>query len=227
MVSLQTWAQRHRLQWGFILVAVVALLRAAQTWMWRRAFGSPDFYENLPFASFLFLWCVLLAGVLIGGGLVWLTKTSWADLGWRRKGLLRTIGLGLAGFVLLYVNVIVWAMLKGTTAQPTMSAPGLVRFLLVACFAFGLPAWVEENLFRGYLQPLLAGRMRLGMAIVAQAAIFSAAHIGYYSHLFDFGMGFVAGLILGWLRRRNASLISPYVAHSLFWLMGAFMPPPI
>ncbi|HLB46261.1 MAG TPA: hypothetical protein VJL59_04460 [Anaerolineales bacterium] len=56
-------------------------------------------------------------------GIVWLTKTSWQELGWRRKGLLKSIGLGLLGFVLMYINVIVWAMLKGNTEQPEMFAP--------------------------------------------------------------------------------------------------------
>ena len=153
----------------------------------------------------------------------WLTHTSWAQLGWRRKGLLKAIGLGLLGFVLLYINVIAWALLEGNTTQPTTFTPGPVRLLLVACFAFGLPAWVEENLYRGYLQPLLAGRMSLGLAIVVQAAVFSVAHLGYYTHLLDFGMVAVTGLILGWLRKRDASLVGPYVAHGLFWLTFAFM----
>lgn len=227
MTNLQTWIQRHRLQWGFVLVALFALLRAVQTWTWRQGFGSLDFQENLPFALFLLLWFVLLSVALIGGGIVWLTQTSWVQLGWRRKDLLKAIGLGLLGFVLLYINVIAWAMFKGNIAQPTMFAPSPTRFLLVALFAFGLPAWVEENLYRGYLQPLLTGRMSLVLAIVVQAAVFSVAHIGYYTNLLGFGMAFVAGLILGWLRKRNESLVGPYVAHGLFWLMGAFMPPPV
>jgi membrane protease YdiL (CAAX protease family) len=86
---------------------------------------------------------------------------------------------------------------------------------------------VEENLYRGYLQPLLVGRTNLWLAIVIQAAVFSLAHIGYLSNPFDFGSAFVAGLILGWLRKRESSLIAPFVAHGLFWMMGAFMLPPV
>lgn len=226
MINFRTWVQQHRLKWGFVLVALFALLRAAQTWTWRQGFGSLDFRETLPFALFLLLWFVLLSVVLVSGGIVWLTHTSWAQLGWRRKGLLKAIGLGLLGFVLLYINVIAWALLEGNTTQPTTFTPGPMRLLLVACFAFGLPAWVEENLYRGYLQPLLAGRMSLGLAIVVQAAVFSVAHIGYYTHLLDFGMVAVTGLILGWLRKRDASLVGPYVAHGLFWLTFAFMSVP-
>jgi membrane protease YdiL (CAAX protease family) len=217
------WFQSNRLLWGFILVVAFSLMRFVETITWRQWFGSLDFQESLPFALFLLLWFVLISVGLIVGGIVWLTKTSWQELGWKRKGLLKSIGLGLIGFILLYINVIVWAMLKGNTEQPEMFAPSLTRLLLVMFFAFGLPAWVEENLYRGYLQPLLAGKMSIWLAIIVQAVIFSVAHLGYSSHLLDFGSAFVTGLILGWLRGRESSLVAPFIAHGLFWMMGAFM----
>ena len=145
------------------------------------------------------------------------------QLGWRRSGLLKAIGWGVLGFVLLYLNVIVWAVFKGATAQPALLAPSPWRLALVVFFAFGIAAWVEENLYRGYLQPLLVGRFGLPVAVVVQAALFALAHLGYYRQALDFGMAFVAGLILGWLRKRDGSLVAPYVAHGLFWLMAAFM----
>lgn len=219
----RTWLQNHRLLWGFMLVVAFSLLRMVETVTWRQWFGSLDFQESLSFALFLLFWFVLMSVGLIVGGIIWLTKTSWQELGWTRKGLLKSIGLGLVGFVLIYINVIVWAMLKGTTDPPETFAPSLTRLLLVTVFAFGLPAWVEENLFRGYLQPLLAGKMSIWLAIIVQAVIFSVAHLGYSSHLLDFGSTFVTGLILGWLRGRESSLVAPFIAHGLFWMMGAFM----
>jgi membrane protease YdiL (CAAX protease family) len=138
--------------------------------------------------------------------------------------LLKAIGLGLLGLLLLSINVIVWSIAKGSSQQPQMTIPSLSRLLLVAFFAFSQPAWVEENLFRGYLQPHLSQRMKLWLAIVVQAAIFSLAHLGYLSNPIDFGQSFVAGLIFGWLRGRNSNLVAPFVAHGLFWMMAAFMP---
>lgn len=217
------WFPNNRLLWGLILVVAFSLMRFVETISWRQWFGSLDFQESLLFALFLLLWFVLISVGLIVGGIVWLTNTSWQELGWTRKGLLKSIGLGLIGFILLYINVIVWAMLKGNTERPEMFTPSLTRLLLVMFFAFGLPAWVEENLYRGYLQPLLAGKMSIWLAIIVQAVIFSVAHLGYSSHLLDFGSAFVTGLILGWLRRRESSLIAPFIAHGLFWMMGAFM----
>ncbi len=114
-------------------------------------------------------------------------------------------------------------MLEGSSKPPEMFTPSLARLLFVVFFAFGLAAWVEENLYRGYLQPLLAEKMSIWLAIIVQAIIFSVAHLGYSRHLLDFGSLFVAGLVLGWLRGRESNLVAPFIAHGLFWLMGAFM----
>lgn len=223
MCRERSWFRSNRLPWGLILVVALSLLRWIETASWQRWFGSSDFQESIPFALFLVFWFCLISIGLIVGGIVCLTGTSWQELGWTSKGLLKSVGLGLAGFVLLYINIIVWSMLKGNTQQPEMFVPSLTRVLLVIFFAFGLPAWTEENLYRGYLQPLLADKMNLPMAIVVQAAIFSVAHLGYSNHLLDFGAAFITGLILGWLRRRESSLVAPFIAHGLFWTMGAFM----
>ena len=230
MTTYQTasanWFQSHRLAWAFILVALFSLLRAIQTWLWRGQFGAMNFAESAPFALFLAFWFVLLSVGLIGGGIVRLAQTSWRALGWTKQGLFKTIVLGILGFVLMYVNVVIWAMVGGETDPPEMAIPSLTELLLVMFFAFGLAAWVEENLFRGFLQPLLAKRMSLWLAILVQAAVFSAAHVGFHNNLLDFGATFVAGLILGLLRGRQSSLLAPFLAHGLFWMMAAFMAPP-
>jgi membrane protease YdiL (CAAX protease family) len=220
------WFQTHRLTWAFILVALFSLLRAVQTWLWSGQFGAMNFVESTPFALFLAFWFVLLSVGLIGGGIVRLAKTSWRALGWTKQGLFKAIGLGILGFVLMYVNVVIWAMVGGETDPPEMAIPSPTQLLLVMFFAFGLAAWVEENLFRGFLQPLLAKRMSLWLAILVQAAVFSAAHVGFHNNLLDFGATFVAGLILGLLRGRQSSLLAPFLAHGLFWMMAAFMAPP-
>jgi len=222
--EFHNWIEKHHLLWGGVLVVVFSLLRFIQTITWKKWFGSLDFQVSPRFALFLSLWFVILSIGLIIGGIVWLSRTSWQQLGWSRKGLLKAIGLGLLGFILLCINVMVWAIIKGSTQQSQITVPGLSRLLLAVFFAFGQPAWVEENLYRGYLQPLLSQRMKPWLAIVIQAAIFSLAHLGYLSNPFDFGQTFVTGLILGWLRGRQSNIVAPFVAHGLFWMIAAFMP---
>ena len=222
--NYQEWAQKHPLVLGLALVATFCLLRAIQAFAWQKWFIKVEFYETTTFALFLLGSFALTSVGLIGGGIVWLTKTSWHDLGWRREGLTKALGMGLLGFVLLSVNAMVWPIIGGATEPPALITPSLVRLLMVAFFGFGIAAWVEENLFRGYLQPVLTKSMSLWMAIIIQALLFSAAHIGWFTRPVDFGKAFVAGLILGWLRGRDRSLVAPFLAHGLLWMMVAFSP---
>jgi membrane protease YdiL (CAAX protease family) len=69
----------------------------------------------------------------------------------------------------------------------------------------------EELVFRGCLLPMLAGRMRLGWALVVQAALFSLIHgdpIGFLPR-------FVLGLAFGMLWIYSGSLWAGIFAHAL------------
>jgi membrane protease YdiL (CAAX protease family) len=223
--GFRDWVQEHRLQWGVVLVFVLWLSRVLSVLFFPQWFKPFDIYETPSFTLLLLVWFVLLSVGLVGGGIVCLTRTSWGELGWRRKGLVKAIGLGVLGYILTLVSLTPIIMVRGVGAgQYSNVSLSVARFLLVTFFAFGIPAWVEENLFRGYMQPLLAQRVKLWMAIVIQAAIFSAAHLGYASGLAQFVWLFVSGLIYGWLRGRNGSLIAPYLAHGLGWMVLVFGP---
>jgi membrane protease YdiL (CAAX protease family) len=222
--SGRPWA--NRLALALALVFALALLRAIQTRLWQYWFGSTDFQETIPFILFMLASFIVMSAGLIGGCVVRFAGISWRELGWQREGLIKAMAWGLLGFVLVSANVIVWSLAGGATPRPDYVSPSGGRLLVVAFFAFGVAAWVEENLFRGYLQPLLAKRLPLQVAIAVQAALFSAAHLGYTTNLMYFGSAFVSGLILGALRGRGRNLVAPYVAHSLLWMMAAFGPTP-
>jgi membrane protease YdiL (CAAX protease family) len=223
--GFRDWVQEHRLQWGVVLVLILWLSRVLSVIFLPQWFKPFNIYETPSFTLLLLVWFILLSVGLVGGGIVWLTRTSWRELGWRREGLVKAIGLGVLGYILTFVSLIPIIMIQGGGAgQSGYASPSVARFLLVTFFAFGIPAWVEENLFRGYLQPLLAQRVNLWMAIVIQAAIFSAAHLGYASGLLQFVWLFVSGLIYGWLRGRNGSLVASFLAHGLGWMVLVFGP---
>jgi len=208
------------------LVLTFTLLRAIQTRLWQHWFGATDFQETPPFALFMAGSFAIMSVGFIGGCVVRLTGTAWRELGWQREGLAKAAAWGVLGFVAVSANVLVWSLAGGATARPDYVSPSVGRLLLVAFFAFGVAAWVEENLFRGYLQPLLAKRLPISAAIAVQAALFSVAHLGYTTDLAYFGSAFVSGLILGALRGRGRSLVAPFVAHGLLWMMAAFGPTP-
>lgn len=68
----------------------------------------------------------------------------------------------------------------------------------------------EEVFFRGFLQP------RIGL--VAQAAVFSLAHLGYVN-LLENVVTFALGLLFGLMRSRTGSVWAPIGAHFLFNLL--------
>ena len=82
-------------------------------------------------------------------------------------------------------------------------------------FGFFIAAWQEENLFRGYLQPLLIERWGYWPGILAQAALFSTAHIGWCPTWPLYLLAFFSGIVFGWLRGRDRSLVAAFVAHGL------------
>jgi len=220
------WVQAHRIQWGFVLVVILWLIRLLSVLLFPQWHKPFDIYETFPFALFLLGWFALLSVGMIGGGIVWLTQTSWEELGWRRQGLVKAIGLGILGFILQTVGLMSLVLIQqGAGQPPAYASPSLVRILLVTFFAFGIPAWIEENLFRGYLQPLIAQRLNLWVAIIIQAAIFCVAHLGYTTAPLNLVWLFISGLIFGWLRGRKRSLVAPYLAHALGWMMMVFGPP--
>jgi membrane protease YdiL (CAAX protease family) len=224
-VTEGTWHWEARVAWGITLVVSLCVLRALQATLWRRWFGSLDFHATLPFAVFLAVSFIVFSVGMIGFGIVRFTRTPWADLGWTGRGWMAAVGKGILGFLLLFLNVLAWAFISGNVGRPPFSLPGVPTLLLAVFFAFGIPAWVEENLYRGYLQPLLAQRMSLWIAIPLQAGLFSLAHLGYASNPLSFASAFIAGLVLGILRGRDRSIIAPFLAHGLLWVMAAFGPP--
>ncbi len=224
ITNCQELVQKHPIIWGLILITLFSMLRALQAYTWKNWFGSIEFHETFMFALFLLGWIILVSVGLIGGGIFWLAQTSLDDLGWKREKIGKTIIFSLIGCQLLSMNTIAWSIIGGTRDLPELFLPSITRLLMVIIFGFALPAWVEEVLFRGYLQPLLVKSTKLWMAIIIQAILFTIAHIGWFTSITGFASAFIAGLILGWLRGRDRSLIVPFLAHGLLWTMVAFSP---
>jgi len=196
--------------------------RAIGALLMRRWWGAVDFEPSWRGAAFLLGLIVVLSVAVIGGGLFGLAGTSWQGLGWRRERLGREIVRGLLAAILLGLITLAFAVI-GTRLlglKPPQPAAGAATVsaasvLLSVAFGFLVASWSEENVFRGYLQPLFISRYGLGPGIVLQAALFSVAHLGYYQAWPYFVLAFVHGLVFGWLRGRDGSLVAPFLAHGL------------
>lgn len=209
------------LAYGLVLVVLLSLLRAAAGALARLLFGGAGL--ELTWASGLF-WLgvfVVMSVGLVAGGVVRLGGVSWRDLGWRRTGLLKAVGLGVLGAVGIFVIQLIYTLgmiaLFGPPPGgiPTPEPISLAGFMASLVWGFAIASWQEENLFRGYLQPLLIARLGTVGGIVAQAALFSVAHVGWLDNWRMFGLVFLIGLLLGWMRGRDRSLVAPFIAHGL------------
>ncbi|MFC1610054.1 type II CAAX prenyl endopeptidase Rce1 family protein [Myxococcota bacterium] len=148
-----------------------------------------------------------------------------ATLGWLRLGEVDRVSAALliVTAVVAGVALIVWArwtdelgaavkMMAGVSHLPTWFV-GLVGIPLFAL----LNAFSEEVVYRGIVQEALAQTMgaRPAFVIAAQASVFAAAHflVGFPNGVVGYLMVFVWGCVLGYLRRRTAGLLAPYVVH--------------
>lgn len=158
--------------------------------------------------------------MLLGVYLFAARRAGWAALGLRPTPslpLLATPALVVVGFFgVVLVNGAI-AALRGEFENPQIDAltggepltlPALLLALLLVA---GLAPLVEELFFRGMIYPLLRQQWGPAVAVVASAAIFSAAHL--IPLLFP--ALFVVGLLLGLLREWSRSLWPCIFYHAL------------
>ncbi|NNJ10737.1 CPBP family intramembrane metalloprotease [Chloroflexales bacterium ZM16-3] len=162
------------------------------------------------------LYLALLLGMYLFGA----RRAGWAALGLRGTSwinfalvpLLFVVGLS----ALLSVNLLIMRV-AGSFENPQVEAisggramsPGeLVAGLLLIAV---LVPFVEELFFRGMLYPLLRRRLAAPLAVVLNAAIFSAVHA---IPVLMPGL-FIVGLILAFLRERSGSVWPGMLYHAM------------
>jgi membrane protease YdiL (CAAX protease family) len=80
---------------------------------------------------------------------------------------------------------------------------------------------LEEMLFRGVILRAFLRRYPAGIAIVHSSAIFGLAHLNLYQFL----VGLMLGLLLGWLYERTRSLWPCIALHGAYNSAVTFLPP--
>ncbi len=165
----------------------------------------------------------LYLGMALGVGLVVIKRAgaSWRDVGFRPvsvRTLLTMIPvlilLLVANFVISLALVAVFGEIRNP--QEEALAPGgrlsQETFLWLFPGVAIVGPIVEEILFRGLLYPYLRTRMRVFVAVVLTAALFSVVHV-FPILLLPL---FVAGLALTLVTERYDSIIPAIVLHGLF-----------
>jgi hypothetical protein len=170
---------------------------------------------------------ILTVGVYLGLGLgvglvvVRRTRSTWRDVGFRPVSVRTVLTMIPVLILLLVANAVVSLALVAVfgeiqNPQEEMIAPGgrLSRetFLWLFPGIAIIGPIVEEILFRGVLYPYLRARMRIFVAVVLAAALFSVVHVIPILLL----PLFVAGVALTLVTERYDSIIPAIVLHGLF-----------
>ena len=159
-----------------------------------------------------------------GRGLSDLLRFRGADIGW---GLL----CGLIVMIAWMPASFIGNLIAYQGAPPASSYPSVPLWLGLLSVTI-MPVTIglaEEALYRGYLQPRLAGVLGQARAVIAASAFFAVQHIAFApfdprAMIFGIVRTFLAGLVFAGLflwRRRVAPLA---VGHWLLDLLGLGLP---
>jgi len=165
--------------------------------------------------------CFVLGGIgIIYFGLIRLGRVSWQRLGWTKRQLRRSVLLGIIGFVVgIGIMILVNTLVSSNDLSAQLWALDTRKILLGAFWGFAIAAWIEQNLFAGYIQPILIERWGAWLGIIIQAVLFSGAHIGWMTSWPEFLNAFIFGLVFGVQRGYNRSIVAPYLTHALMWVL--------
>ncbi len=99
--------------------------------------------------------------------------------------------------------------LSGELAK-MMQATGPLDLLLLLLGAVVVAGFVEESIFRGFLQTSLEGHVGATQAVVYSSVAFTAIHFNIYGAIQIFLFGFA----LGYLAWRTNSIIPAFIVHA-------------
>jgi membrane protease YdiL (CAAX protease family) len=212
-------------RWRFLHAALVALLLWSASWL------APALVErwagpNEWPAALSALCASVLALGSCAGLIFWyatrLDPEGIDSLGLRAQGSLRAAGAGLVCYALLLPGLfgltLLWPWLfqsMGGEFKPQPLAVALadvhgVQLALAAGLAILVQPFLEELIFRGFLQPLLVQNLGDRGGVFLASLMFAVLH-GDSAFLPIFGLA----LLMGSLKPRTQRLSAPWLVHAL------------
>lgn len=147
---------------------------------------------------------------------------------WRNIGL-GILTLAIAYPIVLFVNIIISWVVKSLFGPVTVEQLAVkelknlvhmpLYFGLFALFVCILVPFIEELLFRGFLQTYLRNYLGVGGSIILTSAIFAFAHFSKEQGVGNIellGTLFVLALFLGFLYERQRNLFASFGLHMAF-----------
>jgi hypothetical protein len=85
-----------------------------------------------------------------------------------------------------------------------------------AFLAIAFAPFMEELFFRGFLYPVLARRVGVGIAIFLTASIFAFIHVFEYKAWGPVLIIFLVGLVLTAVRAKTKSVAASFIVHAIY-----------
>lgn len=213
--------------WSRLVLAMgvrPALVIAFGAALW--AMGRPLLWMNVLIVVIDVVTLVLVHRLLRaeGRGLTDLLSFRGADVGW---GLL----CGLIVLVAWVPAFLIGNLVAYQGAPPASSYPPVPLWIGVLSVTI-MPVTIglaEEALYRGYLQPRLAGVLGQARAVIAASAFFAVQHIAFApfdprAMIFGIVRTFLAGLVFAGLFLWRRRVMPLAVGHWLLDLLGLGLP---
>jgi membrane protease YdiL (CAAX protease family) len=193
----------------------VAELRASREALWAEFIGL---FVVVPVATAVLLPARAMFPVLFGFTLVglWLLSRTpgfrWSELkrGWEAVNW--PVVLGFAAVTLTVSVAVVWLTAPEAAFRLLREQPYLLG-MIVLFYPF-LSALPQELIFRPLFFRRYGGLLPAGALMVANAALFSLAHLMYWSAVVA-AMTFAGGLVFAWAYRQRRSFPLAVVLHSV------------
>ncbi len=179
---------------------------------------------DFSFVIFIFLYTIIESVLILRIGIMKFGGLSLRSIGWRIDNVwhdmsycLLSGSVAVCAVYLLGLLIGNWDWTQFVTAQNQFTFANRILFLLIGLNA----GFVEESLFRGFLQPTAIQSFGFAFGLIFIDFIFAAYYLNFHPQAF---LGkFILGLIFGSLRSRDQSLPRPDVAHAFFWTVtGSF-----
>lgn len=195
------------------LFAVEYIVSAAMLDLRSSSWGGPQDIEGIV---------VLLANSILFSVLLYYKRMTYASLFHpSNQSVVATIGtltvpvllivpgLTLALWTIHAILVSAFPLSPWHQAMFDRMISGSVASVVTTCI---LAPVLEEMLFRGIVLRSFLRQYRRSYAIVGSAALFGAAHLNIY----QFAVGFVLGIVSGWLYERSRSLWPCILLHAAY-----------
>lgn len=185
--------------------------------------GDTTLYQFLFYFPITFLFQLLPIFLIVK-----IRKQSLKSLGLKKEKTLKSILLGLVFSIPFIVPPVIIAIMQG---KQLIGLPNLIWLFL---FYFLIIAFVEEIVFRGYLQTRIQGLIKgKWLSIVAAGLLFALTHIPFQMVSRDLGLlefimahgsmiliTFPIHVYLVFLYTRDQNILSVTITHTFINFMG-------